>query len=59
MTPRPRYVLTLEPQPSDVPPMIRLRRALKYLGRVQGLLCVDCRELKPDELAPPKEEPRA
>jgi hypothetical protein len=38
---RPQYRLVLQAQPGDVPPIHRLRLALKYLLRVQGLKCVE------------------
>ena len=37
------YTLVLRPLKSDVPPIIRLRRALKALLRSYGLRCVDHR----------------
>lgn len=53
--PRPPTVrLTLRPDPSPafrhVPPMIRLRRALKALRRHYGLLCVEAEPLVPDKV---------
>ena len=36
-------VLVPPPEPADVPPTIRLRRALKCLLRSFGLRCVECR----------------
>ncbi len=37
------FTLVLRPLKSDVPPIIRLRRALKALLRSYGLRCVDHR----------------
>jgi hypothetical protein len=45
MTTTTRYVLELVPEPSDVPAIIRLRFALKYLKRAQCLRCVSAVEL--------------
>lgn len=40
----PRYILTLQPMPGDSrPDAVRLRNALKYLGRVCRLQCVGIR----------------
>jgi hypothetical protein len=44
---QPHYRLTLRPLPSAYPPVIRLRRALKWLLRSFGLECVDVREVSP------------
>ena len=43
----PRYVVTLRAEPGDVPADVRLRRALKCLGRAFNLKCLDIREIKP------------
>jgi hypothetical protein len=40
MSPRPRFILELVPEPSDRPAIIRLRRALKHLLRAEGLRAV-------------------
>jgi hypothetical protein len=42
---RESYIITLEPKPSNVPPIIRLRRALKVLGRSFDLRAVDVKEI--------------
>jgi hypothetical protein len=52
VTGRPRYRLTLEAQPGDVPPAVRLRRGLKYLGRVFGLRCTSAEEVSHANPAP-------
>jgi hypothetical protein len=44
------WVLTFRPEVNDVPPPIRIRRLLKYAGRVLGLKCVEVRDAKPGEL---------
>jgi hypothetical protein len=51
--PRPRYHLTLEAMPDDVPPIHRLRRALKVLLRSFRLFCVEARESSPAVPIPP------
>lgn len=35
-----RWVLVLEPEPGDVPPVIRVRHILKFAKRLQGMRCV-------------------
>jgi hypothetical protein len=45
---KPRYVLTLEALADPTPATIRLRRALKHLGRWFGLRVVRLEELPPD-----------
>jgi hypothetical protein len=45
-TPPSEYVIRLRPEPSDVPPIIRLRRALKCLLRSFSLRAVKVEELK-------------
>lgn len=42
----PEYVLHLRALPSDIPPVIRLRRALKTLLRSHRLRCVSVSEAK-------------
>jgi hypothetical protein len=39
-----RYLVILEAQPSNAPPTVRLRRALKLLLRSFGLKCVHLKE---------------
>lgn len=39
------FLLTLVPVPGDVPPIVRIRRALKVLRRAFGLRCVSVEEL--------------
>jgi hypothetical protein len=45
VTDRPRFKLTLEALPADVPPAVRLRVALKRLARCYGLRCVAVEEI--------------
>jgi hypothetical protein len=47
--PLPDYRLVLRPEASTIPAAIRLRRALKYLGRVCGLKCLSAEEIARDE----------
>lgn len=50
MTEHPRFEITLEAMadPDNVPAIVRLRRLLKYAGRVCGLRC---REIQPADAA--------
>jgi hypothetical protein len=43
--PAPRFRVTLAPMPSDVPALIRLKRALKCLSRSFRLRCERVEEL--------------
>jgi len=45
---RPRYRLTLEAVPDDVPQLVRLRRLLKVLLRGYRFRCRRIEELKPE-----------
>ena len=47
MSGKPSYVLILEPMPDQggPPPALRLRRLLKFSGRVCRLRCTECREI--------------
>jgi hypothetical protein len=38
-------IIRLRPEPSAVPVMVRLRRALKHLHRAHGLRCVNLLEI--------------
>ena len=48
MTDRTTYHLVLRAEKSDVEPIYRLRRLLKYALRGCGLRCVSVEEVKPD-----------
>jgi hypothetical protein len=48
---RPMFRLTLKAQRRDVPADIRIRQALKVLGRAFGLRCERIEELKPSGLS--------
>jgi hypothetical protein len=48
MSDRPHYTLRLRPDPSDVPPVLRLRRGLKYLKRACSLTCEAVEETECD-----------
>jgi hypothetical protein len=50
---KPRYALVLTALPSDIPPVIRLRRLLKALRRTYGFRCEHIRPLEP-AAAPPR-----
>lgn len=51
-TDRPRrYQLVLEPEPSSIPPILRLRKLLKLALRAFGLKCVSAEEIKAGEEA--------
>ena len=56
---RPRYELTLEaaPDPGGPSAALRLRRLLKYAGRVCRLRCVEAREVTPEPDRPPAAVP--
>jgi hypothetical protein len=43
-SPAPRFLLTVDALPGVVPPIVRLRRALKVLRRAFGLRCVSVAE---------------
>ena len=45
------YVLILRPVPRATPAAVRLRRALKYLGRICELRCVHVDDLAPGNVA--------
>lgn len=47
----PRFTLTLSAPPSEIPPAIRLRGALKALKRRFGLVCIDVREITASDKA--------
>jgi len=49
MSMKPTFNLTLQAEPSGVPAIVRLRRALKVLKRAFGLRCVHIREAKSKE----------
>jgi hypothetical protein len=40
-----RYLIVVVSRPADTPAVVRLRLALKALGRLYGLRCVEVREL--------------
>jgi hypothetical protein len=45
---RPTYRLVLQAQPNEVPPAVRLRRALKHLLRWFGLQVMKIEEIPPN-----------
>ena len=54
-----QYRLTLEALPGDVPPVIRLRHALKRFLRDYGLRCRAVEDVTPRLPPPPPGEARA
>ena len=54
MPDRPVYRLTLEALPDDVPATVRLKVALKRLGRCYKLRCVSAEELSASGESPPE-----
>jgi hypothetical protein len=56
MNKQPIYTIDLTPEPSDVPAIIRLRKALKCLLRSLGLRCLRIVEQETSAtIAPPKD----
>jgi hypothetical protein len=53
----PRYLIELEVEPGPGPPMVRIRRALKWLLRRFGLRCRDIRAISPASAGPPSGAP--
>jgi hypothetical protein len=49
---QPNFRVEFRAQPSEVPAIVRIRRLLKYAGRVLGLVCVDLAEI-PSAASPP------
>ena len=47
-SPEVRFLVTIAPVPHDVPPLVRLRRALKALRRAYGLRVVAIEERRRD-----------
>jgi hypothetical protein len=43
---RPHYIITLRAEPAAAAPIIRLRKLLRFAGRVLALKCVDVREVR-------------
>jgi len=55
---QPTFRLTIRPAPSDVPPIIRLRHALKVLGRSFALRCTLVEEIELNEKPVRSTKPR-
>jgi hypothetical protein len=54
---QPIYRLEFRPKKSPVPAVVRIRRLLKYAGRVLGLTCIDLAEVPPAALQAPAKNP--